>query len=91
MHVRGHEVICYCLVNFDSTTEEDLYRIYTLRAMNIQPYVMIYDKEHCDPFYRKLQRYVNRPQIFWSNETYEFPSEYFKCFSILPSIFQLSN
>lgn len=71
MHVRGHEVICYCLVNFDSTTEEDLYRIYTLRAMNIQPYVMIYDKEHCDPFYRKLQRYVNRPQIFWSNETYE--------------------
>ena len=64
-------VIVYCLVNFDSTLEEDLSRIYTLRNLGVQPYVMIYDKEHADPIYRKLQRWVNAPQIFWKTPTFE--------------------
>lgn len=36
----------YCLTNFNSTMEENLYRIYTLRDMGYDPYVMIYDKPH---------------------------------------------
>ena len=68
---KGHNIVCYCLVNFNSTREEDMHRIYTLKGMNIQPYVMIYDKEHCDPFYRKLQRWVNAPALFWSTEKFE--------------------
>lgn len=35
----------YCLVNYWSTIEEDLYRIYTLREMGYMPYVMIYDRQ----------------------------------------------
>lgn len=35
----------YCLINFWSTTEQDLYRIYTLREFGYVPYVMIYDKQ----------------------------------------------
>ena len=62
----AHSVVCYCLVNFSSTLEEDFHRIYALRELRIQPYVMIYDKEHCDPVYRKIQRWVNAPAIFWS-------------------------
>ena len=61
----------YCLVNFNSTIEEDLHRIYTLRDMNVQPYVMIYDKEHADHIYRNLQRYVNTPMIFWKIKSFE--------------------
>lgn len=66
-----HNVIVYCLVNFRSTLEEDFHRIYTIREIGIQPYVMIYDKEHCDPVYRKMQRWVNAPQIFWSTPRFE--------------------
>ena len=66
-----HNVIVYCLVNFNSTLEEDLHRIYTLKEIGIQPYVMIYDKDHCDTVYRKLQRYVNAPQCFWSTKSFD--------------------
>ena len=35
----------YVLTNFWSTTEQDLYRVYTLRGLGFVPFVMIYDKQ----------------------------------------------
>lgn len=35
----------YVLTNFWSSTEEDLYRIYSLRKLGFMPFVMIYDKQ----------------------------------------------
>lgn len=35
----------YTLTNYDTSMEENLYRIYTLRDMGFDPYVMIYDKK----------------------------------------------
>ncbi len=66
-----HNVVVYCLVNFTSTLEEDFHRIYTLREIGIQPYVMIYDKKHCDQIYRDMQRWVNAPALFWSTQKFE--------------------
>ena len=64
-HFRlGHRAVVYTLVNFDTTLEQDLERIYSLRDMGYWAYVMIYDKEHCDPIYRKLQRWVNMRSTF---------------------------
>lgn len=40
-----YELSVYVLINYDSTTEEDLERIYTLRDMGYTPYVMIYNKD----------------------------------------------
>ncbi|MCI8339973.1 MAG: radical SAM protein [Lachnospiraceae bacterium] len=56
----------YMLTNYDTTIEQDLDRIYTLRDLGYWPYVMIYDKEHTKPgdTVRKLQRWVNMRQIF---------------------------
>ena len=34
----------YVLVNYNSTHEQDLYRVDTLRAMSFDPYVMVYDR-----------------------------------------------
>lgn len=67
-------VMVYILTNFDTTLQQDLYRIQLCRELNISPYPMIYDKEHCDPIYRKLQRWCNN-FIFWSVPTFE---EYLK-------------
>lgn len=56
----------YVLTNFDTTIEQDLERIYTLRDLGYWPYVMVYDKEHTKPTdtVRRLQRWVNARAIF---------------------------
>ena len=56
----------YCLTNFNSTMEENLYRIYTLRDLGYDPYVMIYDKPHAPKELRHLQRWCNNKIIFKS-------------------------
>lgn len=61
---KSHMSMVYTLVNFDTTFEQDLERIYTLREMGYWAYVMIYDKEHCELRYKKLQRWVNNRIIF---------------------------
>ncbi len=63
-------MMCYILVNYDTTLSQDIERIQFCRRMNISPYPMIYDKEHCDPIYRKLQRWCNN-FIFWGCPTFE--------------------
>lgn len=63
-------VMVYILVNFDSTIQQDLYRIQLCRELNFSPFPMIYDKEHADPIYRKLQRWCSN-FIFWSCPTFE--------------------
>lgn len=57
-------IFCYILTNFGTTLEQDLYRIELCRELNIQPFVMIYDKEHADNVYKRLQRWCS-PFIFW--------------------------
>lgn len=66
---KGH-VMVYILCNFDTTLEQDIYRIQLCRELNICPYPMIYDKKHCNPVYKKLQRWCNN-FIFWSCPTFE--------------------
>ena len=54
----------YCLTNFNSTMEENLYRIYTLRDMGYDPYVMIYNKPDAPKEIKHLQRWCNNKIIF---------------------------
>ena len=61
----------YCLTNFNSTMEENLYRIYTLRDMGYDPYVMVYDKPHAQKEIKMLQRWCNNKIIFKSCKKFE--------------------
>lgn len=61
----------YCLTNFNSTMEENLYRIYTLRNMGYDPYVMVYDKPHAPKEIKRLQRWCNNKIIFKSCPKFE--------------------
>ena len=54
----------YCLTNYNSSMEENLYRIYTLRDMGYDPYVMVYDKPNAPKEIRKLQRWCNNKFVF---------------------------
>lgn len=63
----------YVLTNFNTTINQDLERIYTLRDLGYWPYVMIYDKEHTKStdIVRKIQRWVNMRSIFESVAKFE--------------------
>lgn len=56
----------YVLTNYDTTMEENLYRIYILRDMGYDPYVMIYNKPSAPRDIRMLQRWCNNRKIFKS-------------------------
>lgn len=63
----------YVLINFDTTLEQDLERIYTLRDLGYWPYVMVYNKENLPKGHikRKIQRWVNMRAIFEKVKTFE--------------------
>lgn len=63
----------YVLTNYDTTHEQDLERIYTLRDLGYWPYVMIYEKEKLPKGHitKQLQRYVNMRAIFEKIKSFE--------------------
>lgn len=58
----------YVLTNFNTTLDQDLDRVYTLRDMGFTPYVMIYNKQNVErgSELRRLQRWVNSKIGFWA-------------------------
>ena len=69
--VSGAFGTVYCLTNYDTTMEENLYRIYTLRDMGYDPYVMIYEKPNAPKEIKRLQRWCNNRFIFKSCPRFE--------------------
>ena len=56
--------LVYVLTNFNTTMEENLYRIYTLMDMGYDPFVMVYDKPNAPKEIIRLQRWCNNKRIF---------------------------
>ena len=67
------KLIVYVLCNFNTTIEQDLERIYTLKEMGYWAYVMLYDKENIPKGHdlRKMARWVNNRFIFAKCKTFE--------------------
>lgn len=63
----------YVLVNFNTTHEQDLERIYTLRELGYWPYVMVYERDKLPKGHitRKLQRWVNMRAVFETISRFE--------------------
>lgn len=83
-YIKPYKLMCYVLVGFNSTIEEDMYRIERLRELKIKPFVMPYrdfGNNHVPTQYEKdLAQYVNKPMIFKSCMFAEFsPRKGFKC------------
>jgi len=71
--INERNLIVYVLCNFDTTIEQDLERIYTLRELGYWAYVMLYDKENIPKGHelRKMARWVNNRFIFAKCRTFE--------------------
>lgn len=61
----------YVLTNFNTTMEENLYRIYTLVDLGYLPDVRIYDKPNAPREIRRLQRWCNNRFVFKSCPRFE--------------------
>lgn len=72
-NINERNLVVYVLCNYDTTIEQDLERIYTLREMGYWAYVMLYDKEHIPKGHilKKLARWVNNRFVFAKCERFE--------------------
>lgn len=57
--------VVYVLTNFNTSHEEDLWRVGILRNLGYSPYIMIYNKPSAPHRTRLLQRWVNNRYFFW--------------------------
>lgn len=63
--------VVYILTNFNSTMEQNLHRIYSVRDLGYDPYVMVYDKPNAPKEIKHLQRWVNNKFVFRKCEKFE--------------------
>ena len=61
-HNLKNKSMFYVLVGFNTTRDEDMYRIETLRKLGIDPFVMPFNTR--DQYQRDLARWVNHKAIF---------------------------
>ena len=61
----------YILTNHGTPMQENLYRVYILRDLGFDPYIMIYDKPNAPREIRDLQRWCNNRRIFRSCQKFE--------------------
>ena len=62
--VKSWKLSFYVLIGFNTTQEEDLYRVELLRGLGVDPFVMPYNRNEL--YQRRLARYVNHKAIFKS-------------------------
>lgn len=62
--IKPHHMVFYVLIGFDSTPEQDYYRVMKLRNLGMHPYVMPYNKK--DLYQKRFARWVNMKAIFKS-------------------------
>lgn len=70
LKIRGRELRVYVLTNYNTTTEQDLERIYKLRELDYDPFVMVYNKPSAPNITKMLQRWCNNKFIFYSCESF---------------------
>ena len=67
--LKPHQMSFYVLIGFNTTPEEDMYRVMKLHNYGCNPYIMPYNKD--DPYQRQFARWVNHKAIFksvkWEN------------------------
>lgn len=71
LNFKKQKLGVYVLTNFNTTFEQDLERIYKLKELDYDPYIMIFEKWKCHHEYRRLQRWVNNKIIFRSVDKFE--------------------
>lgn len=83
-YIPPYKITCYVLVGFNSTIEQDLNRVYTLRNLGITPFVQPYrdfeNKRTPTQYEKDLARWVNQRVAFKLCDFEDFePRKGFRC------------
>src|SRR2546425_10998823 len=63
---KGREIMCYCLVGFNTSHAQDYYRFHVLwKHYGVLPFIMRYNLRRDDRFLNALGRFVNRGPILY--------------------------
>ncbi|NDL68507.1 radical SAM protein [Clostridiales bacterium F-3ap] len=58
--IKPYKHLCFMLVGFDTTFEEDMYRLWKIHELKVSPYVMVYNKNQKNDIRLKhFARWVN--------------------------------
>jgi len=68
-YIKPYKIMCYVLIGYWSTHEEDIYRIGKLRELGVDPFVMPFKKD--DLRQKRLARWVNNKIIFNKCDKFE--------------------
>ena len=71
INLDDRHIRVYVLTNFSTTHDQDLERVYKLKELGYDPYVMIFDKPNAPKITRQLQRWCNNKYIFRAVERFE--------------------
>lgn len=83
-YVKPYKITCYVLVGYNSTIEQDLYRLNTLKRMRITPFVQPYrdfsNERQPSRYELDLARWANRMWLFKSCDFADYmPRKGFRC------------
>ena len=83
-YTNHNKIVCYVLIGYWSSIEQDLERVYKLRELGVRPFVQAYrdyDNERTPSQYeRDFMQYVNKRQIFMTCDFKDFrPRKDFSC------------
>ena len=82
--INKRKLRCYVLVGYNTTIDDDLYRLRKLKEIGILPFVMIYrdpnNRNEISQYHKDLARWCNRPELFKTMDFKDFsPRKNFKC------------
>lgn len=83
-YIKPYKIICYVLIGFNSTIEQDYRRVIQLKELGIRPFVQPYRDFHNQriptQYERDFAQWVNKREIFSSCDFKDFsPRKGFKC------------
>lgn len=83
-YIKPYKLTCYVLVGFNSSIEQDLYRLERLKELKILPFVQPYrdfqNKRNPTQYEKDISRWANRAWLFKSIDFKDFePRKGFKC------------
>lgn len=82
--IRPSKIVCYVLVGFNSTREQDLYRLRTLKRLGILPFVQPYrdyeNQRQPTQYEKDIARWANRMWLFNTKDFLDYePRKGFRC------------
>ena len=83
-HIRPSKLACYVLVGFNSTREQDIHRLNTLKRLGILPFVQAYRDYSINrqptQYEKDIARWANRAWLFKSMDFRDYqPRKGFRC------------